>query len=67
MKDKYLVTITTLSVLLIISVVTIILAVSVINDLKLTAGMYKNSKEVCRMEYEELIDNYEKLEKECNK
>ena len=67
MKDKYLVTITTLSVLLIISVVTIILAVSVINDLKLTSGMYKNSKEVCRMEYEELIDNYEKLEKECNK
>lgn len=67
MNDKYLYTVTTLSVLLVIATVTTIIAVSVINDLKLTVGMYKNSKEVCRMELEELNDNYEKLEKECYK
>lgn len=64
MSDKYLYTVTTLSVLLVIAVVTTIIAVSVINDLKLTVGMYKNSKEVCRMEYQEMVEYYEEILKE---
>lgn len=42
----------------------IILGVNIINDLRMTAEMYKNSKEVCKMEYQEMVEYYEEILKE---
>lgn len=62
MKDniKYIVAIITLSILL--TVVSILLF-TLTSDLRDTANMYKNSKEVCRIELEELTNEYKMLEK----
>lgn len=62
MKDniKYIVAIITLSILL--TVVSILLF-TLTSDLRDTANMYKNSKEVCRIELEELTTEYKMLEK----
>ena len=57
---KYIVAIITLSILL--TIVSILLF-TLTSDLRDTANMYKNSKEVCRMELEELKQEYEMLEK----
>lgn len=67
MDTKNLYIITTLSVLLVISAITIILAVNVINDLKATANGYKSDRDICRMDHKELIKNYYELEEECCK
>lgn len=67
MDTKNLYIITTLSVLLVISAITIILAVNVINDLKATANGYKSDRDICRMDHKKLIKNYYELEEECCK
>lgn len=67
MDTKNLYIITTLSVLLVIAVVTIILAINVINDLRATANGYKSDRDICRMDHKELIKNYYELEDECCK
>lgn len=64
MKDKYI--ITTLGTMLFVSVVIGIILFEICNDLVATANGYKSDRNVCRMEKEELIDNYEKLEKKYN-
>lgn len=56
---KYIVAIITLSILL--TVVSILLF-TLTSDLRDTANMYKNSKNTCRMELEELKSEYKLLE-----
>ena len=66
MKDKYI--ITTLGTMLFISVVIGIILFELCNDLRATANGYKSDRDICRMEKEELIDSYTKLEeKKCEK
>ena len=64
MKDKYI--ITTLGATLFISVVIGITLFELCNDLRATANGYESDRNICRRKYEELIDNYEKLEKKYN-
>ena len=64
MKSKYIITI--LGTMLFVSVVIGIILFEVCNDLVATANGYESDRNVCRMEKEELIDNYEKLEKKYN-
>lgn len=44
----------------------IILCLNIINDLVATANGYKSDRNICRREYEELTNNYEKLEDKYN-
>lgn len=60
MKDKYI--ITTLGTMLFISVVIGFILFELCNDLVATANGYKSDRDICRMEKEELIDSYIKLE-----
>lgn len=64
MKDKYIIAI--LGTMLFISVVIGIILFGLCNDLRATANGYKSDRDICRRESEELIDNYEKLEKKYN-
>jgi hypothetical protein len=63
MKDKYI--ITTLGVMLFISVVIGFILFELCNDLRATANGYKSDRNICRMEKEEIIDNFKKLEEKC--
>jgi len=59
MKIKYITAIITLSILL--TIVSILLF-TLTSDLRDTANMYKNSRNTCRMELEELTEEYKSLE-----
>ena len=61
MKDKYILTITVLCVLLFLSIFFGYLLFEVSNDLTATANGYKSDRDICRREYEELIENYERV------
>lgn len=65
MKDKYI--ITTLGAMLFISVVIVIILFELCNDLVATANGYKSDRNICRRDYEEITNNYEKLQKDCEK
>lgn len=60
MKDKYI--ITTLGTMLFVSVVIGIILFELCNDLRATANGYKSDRDICRREYEDLTDNYKRLE-----
>ena len=59
MKDKYI--ITTLGAMLFVSVVIGFILFELCNDLRATANGYKSDRDICRREYEELIENYERV------
>ena len=63
MKDKYI--ITTLGAMLFISVVIGIILFELCNDLVATANGYKSDRNVCRMEKQEIEEEYHELEKRC--
>ena len=65
MKDKYI--ITTLGAMLFISLVIGIILFELCNDLRATANGYKSDRNICRRDYEEITNNYEKLQKDCEK
>lgn len=65
MKDKYI--ITTLGAMLFISVVIGVILFELCNDLRATANGYKSDRDICRRDYEEITNNYEKLQKDCEK
>lgn len=62
MKDRYVLTITVLCILLFLSLFFGYLLFEISNDLKATANGYESDRNICRREYEELAENYEKLE-----
>ena len=59
MKDKYI--ITTLGAMLFVSVVIGFILFELCNDLRATANGYESDRDICRREYEELIENYERV------
>lgn len=61
MKDRYVLTITVLCILLFICFVLGFILIEITNDLRATANGYKSDRNICRREYEELIENYEKV------
>ena len=65
MKDKYI--ITTLGAMLFVSVVIGFILFELCNDLRATANGYESDRNICRMEKEEIINNYERLEEKCEK
>lgn len=65
MKDKYI--ITTLGTMLFVSVVIGFILFELCNDLRATANGYKSDRDICRRDYEEIINNYERLEEKCEK
>ncbi len=65
MKDKYI--ITTLGAMLFISLVIGFILFELCNDLRATANGYKSDRDICRRDYEEIINNYERLEEKCEK
>lgn len=65
MKDKYIITI--LGIMLFISLVIGFILFELCNDLKATANGYESDRNICRMEKEEIIDNYKKIEEKCEK
>jgi hypothetical protein len=65
MKDKYI--ITTLGAMLFVSVVIGFILFELCNDLRATANGYKSDRDICRRDYEEITNNYEKLQKDCEK
>lgn len=65
MKDKYI--ITTLGTMLFVSVVIGFILFELCNDLRATANGYKSDRDICRRDYEEITNNYEKLQKDCEK
>lgn len=65
MKDKYIITITILSVLLIISFSLNIIAKNIIDDKTLMINGFKSDRNVCRMEKKEIEEEYHELEKRC--
>jgi hypothetical protein len=65
MKDKYI--ITTLGAMLFISVVIGFILFALCNDLRATANGYESDRNICRRDYEEITNNYEKLQKDCEK
>lgn len=65
MKNKYI--ITTLGAMLFISLVIGIILFELCNDLRATANGYKSDRNICRRDYEEITNNYEKLQKDCEK
>lgn len=71
MKDKYIIAITTLSILLLISVIIIGILGAIATDLRDTVNMYKNTIGVCRIDLEEVQNENkelrEDLEKRCEK
>lgn len=65
MKDKYIIAI--LGALLFVSVVIGIILFELCNDLRATANGYESDRNICRRDYEEITNNYEKLQKDCEK
>ena len=65
MKNKYI--ITTLGAMLFVSVVIGFILFELCNDLTATANGYKSDRDICRRDYEEITNNYEKLQKDCEK
>lgn len=65
MKEKYIITI--LGIMLFISLVIGFILFELCNDLKATANGYESDRNICRMEKEEIIDNFKKLEEKCEK
>ena len=65
MKDKYIITI--LGIMLFVSVVIEIILFELCNDLRATANGYESDRNICRRDYEEITNNYEKLQKDCEK
>lgn len=65
MKDKYI--ITTLGAMLFISIVIGFILFELCNDLRATANGYESDRDICRRDYEEITNNYEKLQKDCEK
>lgn len=65
MKDKYIITI--LGALLFVSVVIGFILFALCNDLRATANGYESDRNICRRDYEEITNNYEKLQKDCEK
>ena len=65
MKDKYI--IITLGAMLFISLVIGIILFELCNDLRATTNGYKSDRDICRRDYEEITNNYEKLQKDCEK
>ncbi len=65
MKDKYI--ITTLGAMLFVSVVIGFILFELCNDLRATANGYESDRNICRRDYEEITNNYEKLQKDCEK
>ena len=65
MKDKYI--ITTLGAMLFVSVVIGFILFEICNDLRATANGYKSDRNICRREYEEVANDYKKLEEKCEK
>lgn len=63
MKNKYI--ITTLGTMLFISIVIGIILFELCNDLRATANGYKSDRNVCRMEKQEMEEEYHELEKRC--
>jgi hypothetical protein len=59
MKDKYI--ITTLGAMLFISAVIGFILFELCNDLRATANGYESDRNICRREYEELVENYERV------
>lgn len=62
MKDRYVLIITTLCILLFICFVLGFILIGMTNDLRATANGYESDRNICRREYEELTESYEKLE-----
>lgn len=65
MKDKYI--ITTLGAMFFISSVIGFILFEICNDLRATANGYESDRNICRMEKEEIVDNFKKLEEKCEK
>ena len=64
-NDKYIIAISLLSVLLIVSITIIIIGVKVISDLNDTIGMYKNTIGGCNIDLEQTQLENEELREEC--
>ena len=64
MKDRYILTITVLCILLFLSLFFGYLLFEISNDLKATANGYESDRNICRREYEKLKNSYEKVLKE---
>lgn len=56
-----------LGTMLFISVVIGIILFELCNNLRATANGYKSDRDICRRDYEEITNNYEKLQKDCEK
>lgn len=61
-KRRYILWIIGLSSLLLITMILGFILFRVSGDLKATANGYKSDRDICRREYEELTESYEKLE-----
>ena len=66
MKDRYVLTITVLCILLFLSLYFGYLLFEVSNDLTATANGYESDRNICRREYEELQQSYEKCTDELS-
>lgn len=62
-NDKYIIAITVLSILFIISVMIIIIGVRVIDDLNSTIDMHKNTIGVCNVDLKQVQKENENLRK----
>lgn len=60
-KDKYIISIITLSILLVISIMIIIIGVRIIDDLSSIIEMHKNTISVCNMDLEQVQSENEEL------
>ena len=67
MKDKSIIALVGIITYIVITSITIILFLNIIRDLKATVNGYKSDRNICRMEKEEIINNYEMLEEKCGK
>lgn len=65
MKDRYVLTIITLCILLFICFVLGFILFEITNDLRATANGYESDRNVCRMEKKEIEEEYHELEKRC--
>lgn len=63
MKDKYIIIL--LSLLLILSISIIILLKNIIDDKTLMINGFKSDRNVCRMQKQEVEEEYYELEKRC--
>lgn len=62
-KDKYIIVL--LSLLLILSISIIILLKNIIDDKTLLINGFKSDRNVCRMQKQEIEEEYYELEKRC--